>query len=88
MAVSPGVCREIGAARNRLLLADDALQWMKTELGGGEMADLTPEVAAKAFLDVVYRPNQETNGKFGNVFVEGYQNAEGPNRYDGKDSPW
>ncbi|KAK1595299.1 uncharacterized protein LY79DRAFT_547317 [Colletotrichum navitas] len=62
--------------------------WMKTELGGGDMADLTPEQGAKASLEIIYRPNEQTNGKMPKVFVKGWENANGPNVYDGTDVPW
>ncbi|KAK2034765.1 NAD(P)-binding protein [Colletotrichum zoysiae] len=62
--------------------------WMKTELGGGDGADLTPEQGAKASLDIIYRPNEQTNGKMPKVFVKGWENVEGPNVYDGTDVPW
>ena len=52
------------------------------------MADLTSEQGASATLDIISRPNAETNGKFLTVFVEGFEKVEGPNRYDGKVAPW
>jgi hypothetical protein len=52
------------------------------------MVDLTPEQGDKASLDMIYRPNAETNGKLLKVFVDGYQNAEDPKRYDGKVDSW
>ncbi|KAL4737890.1 NAD(P)-binding protein [Aspergillus similis] len=62
--------------------------WMKTALGGGDMADLTPEEGAKASLDILFRPNQEINGQFPKVLVKGWENAKGPNVYDGTNIPW
>ncbi|KAI8312746.1 hypothetical protein K4K59_005480 [Colletotrichum sp. SAR11_240] len=62
--------------------------WLKTDLGGGDMADLTPEQGAKASLDIIYRPNEQTNGKMPKVFVKGWEDAKGPNVYDGTDVPW
>ncbi|KAK4183815.1 hypothetical protein QBC35DRAFT_507237 [Podospora australis] len=65
--------------------------WMKTELGGGDMADLTPEQGAKASLDIIFNKSQaEVNGKMAKVFVEGLDKpAEGRlNVYDGSDAPW
>ena len=61
---------------------------MKTELGGGEMADLTPEEGAKASLDIIFRPGQGLNGQFPNVLVKGWEKAAGNNQYDGTNSPW
>jgi len=62
--------------------------WMKTELGGIDRADLTPEVGAKASLEVLSKPREELNGKFPKVFVKGFENKEGVNRYDGTEAPW
>ncbi|KAL8765506.1 MAG: hypothetical protein Q9209_007440 [Squamulea sp. 1 TL-2023] len=62
--------------------------WMKTELGGGEMADLTAEEGAKASLDLIIRPGQELNGQYPTVLVKGWEKAEGLSRYDGSSSPW
>ncbi|KAL8780239.1 MAG: hypothetical protein Q9213_006561 [Squamulea squamosa] len=62
--------------------------WMKTELGGGEMADLTAEEGAKASLDLIFRPGQELNGQFPKVLVKGWEKAEGNNQYDGSIPPW
>lgn len=61
---------------------------MKTELGGGDMADLTPEQGAKASLDIIFKPGQQLNGQFPNVLVKGWEKAEGNNQYDGTNSPW
>ncbi|KAL8645433.1 MAG: hypothetical protein Q9226_007307 [Calogaya cf. arnoldii] len=61
--------------------------WMRTDLGGGDMADLTAEQGAKASLDMIFKPGQELNGQFPRVHVKGWENAE-RNRYDGKNAPW
>lgn len=52
------------------------------------MADLTPEEGAKASLDIIFKPGQEYNGKLPKVFVKGWENAKGPNVYDGTNAPW
>ncbi|KAI8635544.1 short chain dehydrogenase reductase [Xylariaceae sp. FL1651] len=44
--------------------------WLKTILGGGNMADLTQEEGAKASLDILFKPNSETNGKMPKVLVK------------------
>ncbi|KAJ4305638.1 hypothetical protein N0V90_001169 [Kalmusia sp. IMI 367209] len=62
--------------------------WLKTELGGGDMADLTPEQGAKASLDIIFKKGQELNGQFPKVFVKGWEDAKGPNVYDGSNAPW
>ena len=63
-------------------------QWLKTDLGGGDMADLTPEEGARASLDIIFKEGQEYNGKMPKIFVKGWENAKGPNVYDGTDAPW
>ncbi|KAL9111593.1 MAG: hypothetical protein Q9227_004081 [Pyrenula ochraceoflavens] len=62
--------------------------WMKTELGGGDMADLTPEQGAKASIDIIFKEGQELNGQMPKVFVKGWEKAEGSNVYDGTNAPW
>ncbi|KAL8746434.1 MAG: hypothetical protein Q9190_001531 [Brigantiaea leucoxantha] len=62
--------------------------WMKTDLGGGEMADLTANEGARASLDMIFRPGQELNGQYPKVLVKGWEKAEGNNQYDGTNSPW
>ncbi|KAL2046761.1 hypothetical protein ABVK25_011549 [Lepraria finkii] len=62
--------------------------WMKTDLGGGEMADLTAEEGAKASLDMIFKPGQELNGQFPKILVQGWEKAEGNNQYDGSNSAW
>lgn len=60
---------------------------MKTDLGGGDAADLTPEEGAKASLDMIFN-GKNLNGQFPKVFVKGWENAKGRNVYDGTNSPW
>ncbi|KJY02459.1 hypothetical protein TI39_contig50g00008 [Zymoseptoria brevis] len=50
-------------------------------------ADLTPEQGAKASLDIIWKPNDQTNGKLTVVKVPGFENRP-LNSYDGKDAPW
>jgi hypothetical protein len=61
---------------------------LKTDLGGGDMADLTPEQGAKASLDIVFKSNEETNGTFAKIFISGWESFTSGNVYDGKDAPW
>ncbi|KAL2826304.1 hypothetical protein BDW59DRAFT_66352 [Aspergillus cavernicola] len=61
--------------------------WLRTELGG-QNADLPVETGAKAVLKYVRQGGAELNGRFLNIHVEGWENAPGPNQYDGKDAPW
>lgn len=60
---------------------------MKTNLGG-ESADLTTEQSANAVLDIVFHKTAADTGKFFNVRVPGWEEAEGLNRYDGAQVPW
>ncbi|ROV97503.1 hypothetical protein VPNG_08734 [Cytospora leucostoma] len=63
--------------------------WLKTDLGGGDAADLTPEEGARASLDLIFRKGQELNGKLPKVFVKGWEKDVGqPNVYDGSNAPW
>lgn len=64
---------------------------MKTDLGGGDVADLTPEEGAKASLEIIYKPNEETNGQMPKVFVKGWEDAsvvKESSVYDGTSVPW
>lgn len=63
------------------------IQWVKTDLGGSR-ADLTVDVSANATLDIVFRVGKEDNGKFFNILVPGWEQAEGINYYDGAQPPW
>ncbi|KAK4227345.1 hypothetical protein QBC38DRAFT_193968 [Podospora fimiseda] len=62
--------------------------WLKTDLGGGEMADLTPEQGAKTTLDFVFNKGQEVNGKFLKVYIQGWETAGYAHVYDGGEAPW
>ncbi|KAI1773029.1 NAD(P)-binding protein [Hypoxylon cercidicola] len=62
--------------------------WMKTDLGGGDMADLSTDEGAEASLDIILKPGQEYNGKMPKVLVKGWEKAKGNNQYDGTIVPW
>ncbi|PVH84623.1 short chain dehydrogenase reductase [Cadophora sp. DSE1049] len=62
--------------------------WLKTDLGGGDRADLEPKVGAKASLDRIFAATKEDNGQFLNIKVEGWENAAGPNKYNGLNPAW
>ncbi|KAF4634955.1 hypothetical protein G7Y89_g3138 [Cudoniella acicularis] len=62
--------------------------WLKTDLGGGDIADLPVEVGAKATLDKILGAGKEQNGKFLNIHVKGWENNAGVNSYDGLGFPW
>lgn len=63
---------------------------MKTDLGGGDMADLTAEEGAKALLDILFKEGQKYNGQLPKVSVKGWEKPqEGKwNVYDGTNVPW
>lgn len=63
------------------------MQWLKTNLGGGDMTDLEVATGAKASLDVIHKSGTESNGKFLNILVPGWETAAGCNQYDGKEVP-
>lgn len=53
-----------------------------------DYADLEVSVGAKAVLEKVFAAKKEDNGTFMNIHVEGYENVETANKYDGKNAPW
>lgn len=61
--------------------------WVKTDLGG-DSADLTSDQSATALLERISQATTADTGKFFNVRVPGWENAEGLNRYDGAEAPW
>ncbi|KAE8155196.1 hypothetical protein BDV25DRAFT_38344 [Aspergillus avenaceus] len=62
--------------------------WLQTDMGGSG-ADLSSEEGAVAVLDLIQNANhRETNGRFLNIHVPGWEHAKGFNRYDGKEIPW
>ncbi|PYH70970.1 SDR family oxidoreductase [Aspergillus vadensis CBS 113365] len=61
--------------------------WVKTDLGG-ERADITADQSVQGLLDIIVPATQEDNGKFFNIRVPGWEQAEGLNQYDGAVVPW
>lgn len=55
---------------------------------GSEYADLPVEVGVKEFVRIMLQSGPESNGKFFNIHVPGWENAEGPNQYPGGEVPW
>lgn len=62
-------------------------QWLRTDLGS-QYADLDVSVGAKEVRRIVLDADTSDNGKFRNILVPGWENADGPNRYDGGEVPW
>ncbi|CAH0053831.1 unnamed protein product [Clonostachys solani] len=61
--------------------------WIKTPIGG-ENADLDVGTASKATLDVIIQSGPESNGKFLNIHVPGWENSPGLNQYEGGQPAW
>ncbi|PYI33555.1 short chain oxidoreductase [Aspergillus indologenus CBS 114.80] len=55
--------------------------WVKTDLGG-DNADLTPEQSATAVFDLISSATSAYNGKFYDIYVDGWD------FYDGAEVPW
>ncbi|KAE8137727.1 hypothetical protein BDV38DRAFT_292647 [Aspergillus pseudotamarii] len=62
--------------------------WLKTDLGGPR-ADLPVQTGAEAVLKIILEANhKDTNGKFLNIHVPGWEQTQGFNQYDGAEIPW
>lgn len=61
---------------------------MKTELGGGDIADIDVETSVGAVLKIVFRVGKEDNGKFFDIHLPDFQNAWGQKPYQGGEAPW
>ena len=64
------------------------MKWLRTELGGGSMADLPVEVGAEKLLEVINAATRENSGKLINIRVPGWENKDVGHSYDGEDIPW
>lgn len=65
----------------------DTKQWLKTDLGS-QNADLPVSVGAEQVIKITLSTDKSHSGRFRNILVPGYENVEGPNKYDGKDPVW
>ncbi|KAH8821962.1 putative short chain oxidoreductase [Xylogone sp. PMI_703] len=61
--------------------------WLKTDMGS-EKADLEVKTGVEAVKNLILKADPTMNGKFYNIHVPGWENAEGPNQYDGAELPW
>lgn len=61
-------------------------QWVKTDMGGKDAADLTPEESIKGILDTADKIDAKDTGKFLTIRVPGWENRE--KHYDGSVRPW
>lgn len=59
------------------------MQWLKTDLGGKDAADLDVSTGVAALRDVIVSITQKDNGKFLNIKVPGWEGT-----YDGEEVPW
>lgn len=66
----------------------DQTQYLKTDLAAGLDADLEVDVGAREVVRIISEASEKDNGRFLNIHVPGWENASGPNQYDGKDPPW
>lgn len=85
-ALSPGVC-----SLSPLFFCLHAwilmlMQWLKTELGGGDAADLTAGEGARLSLDIILGPSRGLNGQFTRIHLPGWENSR--HQYDGSNAPW
>lgn len=55
---------------------------VKTELGGGDAADLELDVSVDATLRIIQQASTSDTGRFRNIHIQG------DSTYDGKDPPW
>ncbi|KAL4739581.1 hypothetical protein BDV11DRAFT_187193 [Aspergillus similis] len=60
--------------------------WLKTELGGGDAADLTADEGARLSLDIILGPSRGLNGQFARIHLPGWENSR--HQYDGSNAPW
>ncbi|KAJ5715536.1 uncharacterized protein N7483_012717 [Penicillium malachiteum] len=61
--------------------------WLRTELGG-DRADLPVEVGAEKTVEIIQNLRPSENGKFLNIHVPGWENAQGNNQYSGGETGW
>lgn len=78
-ALSPGVSSS--SVRCKQLLT--RRQWVKTDLGGKDFADLELSEAIPAITERILGASKEDNGKFLDVKVPGWEQ-----KYNGGNPPW
>ncbi|KAK7698608.1 hypothetical protein SLS64_012347 [Diaporthe eres] len=60
--------------------------WVKTDLGGKDYADLTPDESVNGILEKADRIDAKDTGKFFTIRVPGWENNQ--KQYDGSVRPW
>lgn len=64
-------------------------QWVKTDAGGKDAADLTPEESVAGVLEIADMIDTKHTGRFLTIRVPGWENHENHvKRYDGSIRPW
>ncbi|KAM3478158.1 hypothetical protein MY5147_002319 [Beauveria neobassiana] len=61
--------------------------WLQTDMGSQD-ADLDVTTGVDALKKLILSATTESNGKFYNIHVPGWEKADGPNQYDGAEIPW
>ncbi|TQV98788.1 hypothetical protein V2A60_007511 [Cordyceps javanica] len=61
--------------------------WLRTDMGSQD-ADLDVVTGVNALKDLILSATIDSNGKFYNIHVPGWEKADGPNQYDGAEIPW
>ncbi|KAJ5767807.1 hypothetical protein N7533_000390 [Penicillium manginii] len=68
--------------------ASEGFTFLLISPGGGSRADLSVETGAEKAIDIVLKTGPHQNGKFVNIHVPGWVNANGNNAYQGKEIEW
>lgn len=61
-------------------------QWVKTDMGGKDSADLTLDESIKGILEMADKIDAKDTGKFLTIRVPGWETHE--KQYDGSVRPW
>lgn len=87
VAVCPGVCPlPLLLPAPKSLMLTIFPQWVKTDLGGKDYADLTPDESVNGILEQADRIDAKDTGKFFTIRVPGWENNQ--KQYDGSVRPW
>ncbi|OAA70928.1 NAD(P)-binding domain protein [Akanthomyces lecanii RCEF 1005] len=68
-------------------LSTPAYKWLKTDMGSKD-ADLDVDTGVNALKNLILSTKEDANGKFFNIHVPGWEDAKGPNQYNGAEIPW
>lgn len=70
----------------KILVLTILSQWVKTDLGGKDSADLTVDESVNGILETADKIDIKDTGKFLTIRVPGWENAQ--KQYDGSVRPW